>query len=112
MPAGASRKGVVDAAPPEPSLPKNCTELRAIAEESITQGRFVDIIGLVKDCRLPIPTNGSGELKRCLGLMSNLADAWQTTNPPSPCTTSPSKEKSMASALSYFAQRPTCPRSQ
>ena len=64
MPAGTSRKGVVDAAPPEPSLPKNYTELRAIAEESVTQGRFVDIIGLVKDCRLPIATNGSGELKQ------------------------------------------------
>ncbi|KAG7288706.1 hypothetical protein NEMBOFW57_005062 [Staphylotrichum longicolle] len=59
MPAGGSRKGAVDAAPPEPSLPKNYTELRAILEGSVTQGQFINVIGVVKDCRLPIPTHGS-----------------------------------------------------
>ncbi|KAK3903318.1 hypothetical protein C8A05DRAFT_14714 [Staphylotrichum tortipilum] len=46
-------------APPDRPLPAACTALRAIFDDEATAGSFVNVIGLVKDCQLPIPTNGS-----------------------------------------------------
>ena len=62
MPVGGFGKSTGGAAPPEPSLPPNCTEIKAILDENVFPGSFVNVIGVVKDCRLPIPTSGTGEL--------------------------------------------------
>lgn len=58
--AGASRKG---ASQPEPKLPSNFTEIRAIVDGDVSPGSIVNVMGLVKDCQLPIATSGAGELK-------------------------------------------------
>ncbi|KAK4219473.1 hypothetical protein QBC37DRAFT_410121 [Rhypophila decipiens] len=41
------------------SLPPKFTELRQILDESVTKGTLINVIGMVKDCRLPIKTSGS-----------------------------------------------------
>ena len=54
--------------PPGPSplpsaaipLPSSFTEMRAILDERVSPGSFVNVVGLVKDCQLPVPTNGKG----------------------------------------------------
>ncbi|KAK4104149.1 hypothetical protein N658DRAFT_493648 [Parathielavia hyrcaniae] len=58
MPAGASRPNAAGIGLLEPSLPPNYTEIRAIEDEEVSPGSFVHVIGVVKDCRLPIPTSG------------------------------------------------------
>ncbi|KAK4122427.1 hypothetical protein N657DRAFT_691674 [Parathielavia appendiculata] len=58
MPVGASRATAAGTGPPEPSLPPNYTELRVIHDEEVSPGSFVNVIGVVQDCRLPIPTSG------------------------------------------------------
>jgi hypothetical protein len=60
-PAGGSRSNAGGAAPPEPSLPPNYTEIKTILDEELSPGRMVTVVGVVKDCRLPIPTGGTGE---------------------------------------------------
>ncbi|KAK3299145.1 uncharacterized protein B0H64DRAFT_472321 [Chaetomium fimeti] len=59
MTARDSRKsvGLGGAAPPEPSLPPKFTNIRAILDEDVPVGSFVNVIGVVKDCRLPMPTS-------------------------------------------------------
>ncbi|KAK4150252.1 hypothetical protein C8A00DRAFT_46309 [Chaetomidium leptoderma] len=59
MAAGTARKAGAAAPPPDPSLPPNYTEIRAILDETVPPGRLVCVIGVVKDCRLPIPTSGT-----------------------------------------------------
>ncbi|KXX76520.1 Protection of telomeres protein 1 [Madurella mycetomatis] len=44
--------------PTEPSLPSRFTEIRAILEGRLASGSLTNVIGLVKDCRLPTATNG------------------------------------------------------
>ena len=61
MRAGASRKSG-PAPPQEPLFPSNFTELRAILDENVSPGSILNVMGLVKDCQLPIQTRGSGEL--------------------------------------------------
>jgi hypothetical protein len=50
-------------APPEPGLPHNYISLRAVLDEKVSPGSFVNTMGLVKDCRLPVPTGGTGKPK-------------------------------------------------
>jgi hypothetical protein len=69
MSARGWRKGgpVPDATPQdplEPPLPAKFIELRAFPDEKVQPGKFVNIIGLVKDWRCPVPTC-RGEFKRC-----------------------------------------------
>ncbi|KAL2258545.1 hypothetical protein VTK26DRAFT_8111 [Humicola hyalothermophila] len=52
---GASRKGAPQREPP---LPSNFTEIRAIIEEHVSPGSFVNVMGLVKDLQLPVATRG------------------------------------------------------
>ncbi|KAL2171012.1 hypothetical protein VTG60DRAFT_4027 [Thermothelomyces hinnuleus] len=59
MPAGTSRKRAEGAAPPEPSIPPSFVQIRPILDEVVSPGGLVNVIGVVKDCRLPIPTNGN-----------------------------------------------------
>jgi hypothetical protein len=40
--------------------PSGFISLRDLSEERVGINRFVNVIGIVKDCRLPIPTNGAG----------------------------------------------------
>ncbi|KAM7201451.1 hypothetical protein V8F33_003275 [Rhypophila sp. PSN 637] len=51
--SGPSRGGGVA------SLPPKFTELRRILDESVTKGDLINVIGMVKDCQLPIPTIGT-----------------------------------------------------
>lgn len=65
MPVGASRKkskGLGGSTPSEPSLPPKFINLQAILEEDVSLGSLVNVVGVVKDWRLPIPTGGTGEL--------------------------------------------------
>ncbi|SPQ22028.1 e42c71ff-b66e-4a2f-9b96-fda8cc3d8f9f [Thermothielavioides terrestris] len=55
----AARKGASLQPPPEPSLPPKFTKIRAVLDEQVSPGGFVNVIGLVKDCQLPIPTSGT-----------------------------------------------------
>ncbi|KAH6854346.1 hypothetical protein B0I37DRAFT_336231 [Chaetomium sp. MPI-CAGE-AT-0009] len=61
MSTRASRKsvGLGGTAPPEPSLPPKFTNIRAILDDAVSVGSFVNVIGVVKDCRLPVPTKGA-----------------------------------------------------
>ncbi|KAL2129446.1 hypothetical protein VTI74DRAFT_7802 [Chaetomium olivicolor] len=55
MPAGPYRS----AAPRPPSdqqLPAKFTDIRTVLDERLSPGSFINVIGLVKDCQLPIPT--------------------------------------------------------
>jgi protection of telomeres protein 1 len=45
-----------------PSLPSSFTKLRDIIEERVSPGATINAIGTVTDCRLPIPTSGTGKL--------------------------------------------------
>ncbi|KAL2160629.1 hypothetical protein VTH06DRAFT_1317 [Thermothelomyces fergusii] len=58
MPAGTSRKGAEGAAPPEPPIPPKFVQIRPVLNEAVSPGGLVNVIGVVKDCRLPIPTSG------------------------------------------------------
>jgi hypothetical protein len=49
-------------APPEPSLPPKFTDIKAILDEDVSVGSFVNVVGVVKDWRLPMPTSRAGEL--------------------------------------------------
>lgn len=45
----------------DPALPKGFVCIRAVLdEEGVKAGNMVNLAGIVKDCRLPIPTKGSG----------------------------------------------------
>ncbi|KAL2148779.1 hypothetical protein VTH82DRAFT_1926 [Thermothelomyces myriococcoides] len=59
MPAGGSRKSTGGAASPEPAVPPNFVQIKPILDEEVSPGDLVNIIGVVKDCRLPIPTVGT-----------------------------------------------------
>ncbi|EAQ90747.1 hypothetical protein CHGG_02682 [Chaetomium globosum CBS 148.51] len=62
MPVGASRKkskGLGGSTPSEPSLPPKFINLQAILEEDVSLGSLVNVVGVVKDWRLPIPTGGT-----------------------------------------------------
>ncbi|KAK4041807.1 hypothetical protein C8A01DRAFT_14535 [Parachaetomium inaequale] len=59
MPAGGFEKSAGGAGQPEPSLPPNYTEIKALLDENVSPGNFVNVIGVVKDCRLPIATSGT-----------------------------------------------------
>ncbi|KAL2179274.1 uncharacterized protein P884DRAFT_196452 [Thermothelomyces heterothallicus CBS 202.75] len=63
MPAGASRKSAEGAAPSESSIPPSFVQIRPILDEVVSPGELVNVIGVVKDCRLPIPTNGNADHK-------------------------------------------------
>jgi hypothetical protein len=41
-------------------LPKGYTTIRDILDNRFKQGQLISVIGIVKDCQLPIPTAGSG----------------------------------------------------
>ncbi|GAB1314037.1 Protection of telomeres protein 1 [Madurella fahalii] len=45
--------------PAEPPLPPNFTEIRAILDGQLAPGAMANVIGLVKDCRLPTATKGT-----------------------------------------------------
>jgi len=45
-----------------PSLPASFVEIRDIDGEQVATGKLIDVMGLVKDLRLPIATAGAGEL--------------------------------------------------
>lgn len=65
MLSGASRKknmGPGGSAQPEPSLPPKFTDIKAILDEDVSVGSFVNVVGVVKDCRLPMATSRTGEL--------------------------------------------------
>ncbi|KAI0023563.1 hypothetical protein F4780DRAFT_786292 [Xylariomycetidae sp. FL0641] len=49
-------------------LPSGYTSIRDILSQSVSVGRTVSVIGLLKDHRLPIPTNGSGETILLIGV--------------------------------------------
>ncbi|KAL2139251.1 hypothetical protein VTI28DRAFT_5462 [Corynascus sepedonium] len=59
MPAGVSRKVAGGAEQLEPPLPPKFVQIRPILDESVPPGRLINIIGVVKDWRLPIPTTGN-----------------------------------------------------
>jgi hypothetical protein len=61
MSMGGSRSSVAGSAPSEPSLPPGYKPLKEIHEEEVSPGSLVNVIGVVKDCQLPIPTKGTGE---------------------------------------------------
>ncbi|KAM7199214.1 hypothetical protein V8F20_005816 [Naviculisporaceae sp. PSN 640] len=42
-----------------PTLPKQFTELSQVLEGRVPLGAMINMIGMVKDCRLPVPTNGT-----------------------------------------------------
>lgn len=44
----------------EKELPKGVVKIQDILNDEIQKGRFVSVIGLVKDMRAPMPTNGTG----------------------------------------------------
>ena len=57
--------------PPDPALPSIYTDFRALLDEKVSPGRFVNVIGVVKDCRLPVPTGGTGELKLPIPILTH-----------------------------------------
>ncbi|KAL2017574.1 hypothetical protein VTK56DRAFT_1947 [Thermocarpiscus australiensis] len=59
MSAGAQRRDGPPPPPTEASLPSNFTDIRAILDENVHPGSMVNVIGVVKDYRAPIPTNGA-----------------------------------------------------
>lgn len=44
----------------EKQLPSGAVRIRDILNEEIPAGKFVTVIGLVKDMRAPMPTKGTG----------------------------------------------------
>lgn len=44
-----------------PRLPKSLTTIRDLLDGKIPSGKYVSIVGVVKDYRLPLPTKGTGE---------------------------------------------------
>ncbi|KAH6636777.1 hypothetical protein F5144DRAFT_194891 [Chaetomium tenue] len=62
MPVGASwkkSKGPGGSTPSEPSLPPKFIHLKTILEEDVSLGSLVNVVGVVKDWRLPTPTGGN-----------------------------------------------------
>ncbi|KAK0719820.1 hypothetical protein B0H67DRAFT_574308 [Lasiosphaeris hirsuta] len=57
-PSYRKTRSAVASAPPPPELPPRFTEIRSIIEERVSAGSFIDVVGMVKDCRLPISTRG------------------------------------------------------
>jgi len=56
---GAAAKAAAEA----PNLPAGFTEIDAILrDDEVSAGSFVNVIGLVTDYRLPMPTTGKGLL--------------------------------------------------
>lgn len=60
QPNSSSRRRAQDVLP----LPRNFISISELLDDSQAQGKEVSLIGVVKDCKLPIPTKGGGE-KRC-----------------------------------------------
>ncbi|KAK0635380.1 hypothetical protein B0T17DRAFT_516123 [Bombardia bombarda] len=62
-PGGSFRKPApglgVGQAPIVSQLPPTFTPLRDIMDGKVSQGSMANVVGLVKDCRLPIPTRGT-----------------------------------------------------
>jgi protection-of-telomeres protein 1 len=58
MPSWEPRSSVGDAAPPP--LPPRFTTIKDILDGDIKAGSFVNVIGVVKECQLPVATAGKG----------------------------------------------------
>lgn len=58
-----SRRAPPGAAANPHLLPHGFTELRKLLDDQVHAGAFINAIGMVKDCRLPIPTKGTGMSK-------------------------------------------------
>lgn len=56
----SSRRRAQDALP----LPRGFISISELLDDSQGPGKEVSLIGVVKDCKLPIPTKGTGE--KCL----------------------------------------------
>ncbi|KAK3359943.1 hypothetical protein B0T25DRAFT_115031 [Lasiosphaeria hispida] len=57
----SSRKtrSAVASAPPPPELPSGFTEICNIIKQRVSPASFINVVGMVKDCRLPMPTRGA-----------------------------------------------------
>lgn len=44
-----------------PRFPKGFITIRDLLDSKIVSGKYVSIVGVVKDYRLPLPTKGSGK---------------------------------------------------
>ena len=66
MPPGAAHRQLAagvgaGAGPGPPRLPSSFRTIRQVLDEVVPPGSRVSLIGMVKDCRLPISTNGTGK---------------------------------------------------
>lgn len=51
-----------------PRFPKGCTTIRDLLDSTVASGKYVSIVGVVKDYRLPHPTKGTGEFISMFGM--------------------------------------------
>lgn len=57
QPANSGQRRAQD----NPQYPKGFTPIRSLLDGTVTSGALVNIVGVVKDYRLPISTKGLGE---------------------------------------------------
>lgn len=55
-----------------PRFPKGFTTIRDLLDGAVASGRYVSIVGVVKDYRLPLPTKGTGKFNTILKFISGV----------------------------------------
>ncbi|KAJ4306258.1 hypothetical protein N0V88_001056 [Collariella sp. IMI 366227] len=56
MPPAVFRSAPPASANQDQELPPEFSDIKAVLDEKVPPGKFINVIGLVKDCQLPIPT--------------------------------------------------------